>query len=152
MKNVQSVQPSSPLAKRLSVQFEQASETTMRGWDKFQNWDRNHDYLRTVGGLLCIAFCLNWSLAGATFAFLSSEYTAVMKGLSDSALTNSWNLLNTKQQVMVLGAGIFMAVFGGYVSFFLFPIQIVASICAFKLGMDLAVKNMSMMNTQKQEM
>merc|ERR1712096_322484 len=107
------------------------------------------DYLRTVGGLLCISFGLNWSLAGATFAFLSSEYTSTIQNLSDSAIAKTWNVMNTKQQVMALGAGLFMAVFGEYLSILLFPIQIVASVCAFKLVMDLAVTNMNTIKVQK---
>ena len=59
------------------------SQRALSGWDKFRNWERNGAYLRTIGGLLCIAFCLNWAIAGATFAFCFSEYTQLFLSFFD---------------------------------------------------------------------
>ena len=139
----------SPVAQTLAGHMQRATDKTFEGWEKFQNWSRNHDYLRTVGGLLCISFCLKWGLAGATFAFLSSGYTSSVQKLADNAIANSWSLMDIKQQAGVLGIGIFAAVFGEWLSILTFPIEIVGSICAFKLSMDLAVRNMNMEIVQK---
>ena len=57
--------------------------------------------------------------------------------------------MDIKQQAGVLGIGIFAAVFGEWLSILTFPIEVVGSICAFKLSMDLAVRNMNMEIVQK---
>lgn len=119
------------------------STSLIHGWDKFKNWERNGAYLRTIGGLLCIAFCLNWAIAGATFAFCFNEYTQLLLTMFDKAITKTWHTLSVYTRLMILLAGILIVIFGSVVSIFLFPIQIIASICSFKLAMDLSVKNMN---------
>mmetsp|Transcript_55624 Transcript_55624/g.92507 ORF Transcript_55624/g.92507 Transcript_55624/m.92507 type:complete len:148 (+) Transcript_55624:32-475(+) len=115
------------------------------GWNKFKNWNRNGSYLRTLGGLLCIAFCLKWAIAGATFAFLFNTYTSLVQSWCDTAITSTWHTLPVHIKIVILAAGISIVLLESHVPFvslFLFPIQILADVCAAKLGMDLAVHNM----------
>ena len=121
-----------------------AKETTLKGWHKFKNWKRNDAFLRTIGGLLAIAFCLNWAVAGATFAFCFKTHTKLILNWLDTVITALWNSISVYLKLMVILLGIVIIIFGSYtyVSIFLFPIQLIANVCAFKLGMDLSTQNM----------
>eukprot|EP01084_Bolivina_argentea_P118317 209953_1 len=136
-------QKSSSSKPSLSDSISNHAANAVEGWSKFKSWKRNGAYLRTLGGLLCIAYCFNWAIAGATIAFCFNHYTEMIISMTDTAITKTWNTLPLQTKAVILALGIAIIFFRSYVSFFLFPIQILASLCAAKLGMDLAVKNMT---------
>eukprot|EP01084_Bolivina_argentea_P025341 47112_1 len=143
-KNADKQQQTKPsFTENVSADVTQAIQSTLRGWDKFKSWERNGAYLRTIGGLFCIAFCLYWAIAGATFALLFHQYTSLIVSFFDKSITTTWNVLPTATKIAILISGLLLVAFRSYVAIFLFPIQIVASLCSFKLGLDLAVKNMT---------
>eukprot|EP01084_Bolivina_argentea_P314188 544187_1 len=128
----------------------QASKNTLKGWNRFKNWERNAAYLRTIAGLFCIAFWLNWAIAGATFAFLFHEYTSFIVSFSNKTIATVWDVLPTTQKITITLAALLSIAFRSYASVLLHVqlIQIVASICSFKLGLNFANINLQRNRTK----
>ena len=119
-------------------------------WNAFKNWSQHCVFLRTIGGLLCVALYLKYAIIGVLIAFFfKQEQIEFLDEGFDKFVTKTWNGLAFKYQVSLLLSGIFIATIGPYISlieFVLFPVEILGSIAAVKLGMDLALKNIKKQN------